>query len=80
MQKCHEIRDSSLGLCHGTGRSTIWLPLDLVLEDALTLTRVVNATSLIEVLTGKAVAILDYSLYTTCSNVHGNEMFVSPQV
>ncbi|XP_061990357.1 mediator of RNA polymerase II transcription subunit 33A-like [Rosa rugosa] len=52
VQKCHEIRDSSVGLCHGTGRSTIWLPLDLVLEDALTLTRVINATSLIDTLTG----------------------------
>ncbi|XP_004298174.1 PREDICTED: mediator of RNA polymerase II transcription subunit 33A-like [Fragaria vesca subsp. vesca] len=51
VQKCHEMRDSSVGLCHGTSRSTIWLPLDLVLEDALSLTRVINATSLIDILT-----------------------------
>nr|XP_028946817.1 mediator of RNA polymerase II transcription subunit 33A-like [Malus domestica] len=51
VHKCHSIMDSSDGICHGTGRSTIWLPLDLVLEDALNATQI-NATSSIEVITG----------------------------
>lgn len=42
---------SSAGLCHGTSRSAIWLPLDLVLEDAMDATQV-NATSAIEIVTG----------------------------
>lgn len=43
---------SSAGLCHGTSRSAIWLPLDLVLEDAMDASQV-NATSAIEIVTGK---------------------------
>lgn len=54
VHKCHSIMDSSDGICHGTGRSTIWLPLDLVLEDALNATQI-NATSSIEVITGKQI-------------------------
>ncbi|XP_016647568.1 PREDICTED: mediator of RNA polymerase II transcription subunit 33A [Prunus mume] len=51
VQKCHSIMDSSEGLSRGIGRSTIWLPLDLVLEDAMNVTQV-NATSSVEVITG----------------------------
>ncbi|KAL9410500.1 hypothetical protein AB3S75_044293 [Citrus x aurantiifolia] len=41
---------SSAGLCHGASRSALWLPLDLVLEDALDGYQV-NATSAIEIIT-----------------------------
>lgn len=44
---------SSAGLCHGTSYSSLWLPLDLVLEDAMDLSQV-HVTSAIEILTGKS--------------------------
>ena len=43
---------SSAGLCHGASRSALWLPLDLVLEDALDGYQV-NATSAIEIITSE---------------------------
>ena len=49
---------SSAGLCHGTSRSAIWLPLDLVLEDAMDASQV-NATSAIEIVTGKIYFTVD---------------------
>ncbi|GMJ01853.1 REF4-related 1 [Hibiscus trionum] len=42
---------SSAGLCHGASRSDLWLPLDLVLEDAMD-GYLVNTTSAIEIITG----------------------------
>lgn len=58
MQKFHEVMvygplSSSTGICHGTTRSALWLPLDLVLEDAMDGAHI-NAASVIEVLTGEA--------------------------
>lgn len=41
-----------MGLGHGASRSAPWLPLDLVLEDVMDGYQV-NATSAIEILTGK---------------------------
>lgn len=43
---------SSAGLCHGNSRSALWLPLDLVLEDAMDGYQV-DATSSVETITGK---------------------------
>ncbi|XP_038991714.1 mediator of RNA polymerase II transcription subunit 33A-like isoform X2 [Hibiscus syriacus] len=42
---------SSAGLCHGASRSDLWLPLDLVLEDAMD-GYLVNTTSAVEIITG----------------------------
>ncbi|XP_021806493.1 mediator of RNA polymerase II transcription subunit 33A isoform X1 [Prunus avium] len=42
---------SSAGLCHGNSRSALWLPLDLVLEDAMDGYQV-DATSSVETITG----------------------------
>ena len=39
------------GLCLGTGRSALWLPIDMLLEDAMGAQ--VNATSAVEIITGK---------------------------
>ncbi|XP_039002043.1 mediator of RNA polymerase II transcription subunit 33A-like isoform X2 [Hibiscus syriacus] len=41
----------SAGLCHGASRSDLWLPLDLVLEDAMD-GYLVNTTSAVEIITG----------------------------
>lgn len=43
---------SSAGLCQGVSRSALWLPLDLLLEDAMDGYQV-NATCGIEIITGK---------------------------
>lgn len=43
---------SYAGLCYGSGRSAIWLPLDLVLEDAMD-GHQIDATSEIEKITGE---------------------------
>ncbi|XP_021607457.1 mediator of RNA polymerase II transcription subunit 33A isoform X3 [Manihot esculenta] len=56
LQKFHEVMAlgslvSSVGLCHGASPSALWLPLDLVLEDAMDGYQV-NATSAIEIITG----------------------------
>lgn len=40
------------GLCLGTSRSALWLPLDMLLEDAMDGSQV-NATSAIEIITSK---------------------------
>lgn len=39
------------GLCLGTSRSALWLPLDMLLEDAMDGSQV-NATSAVEIITG----------------------------
>lgn len=44
---------SFAGLCHGASLSSLWLPLDLVFEDAMDGYQV-NPTSAIEIITGKA--------------------------
>ncbi|KAL8158128.1 hypothetical protein AgCh_002719 [Apium graveolens] len=56
MQKFNEVTmygplASSSSLCHGTSYSSLWLPLDLVLEDAMDLSQV-HVTSAIDILTG----------------------------
>ncbi|KAL4310939.1 hypothetical protein GQ457_01G032780 [Hibiscus cannabinus] len=56
VQKLHAVMAfgslaSSAGLCHGASRSDLWLPLDLVLEDAMD-GYLVNTTSAIEIITG----------------------------
>ncbi|XP_022722791.1 mediator of RNA polymerase II transcription subunit 33A isoform X2 [Durio zibethinus] len=56
LQKFHAIMAfgslvSSAGLCHGSSHSDLWLPLDLVLEDAMD-GYLVNTTSAIEIITG----------------------------
>lgn len=56
LQKFHAVMafgslPSSAGLCHGASRSDLWLPLDLVLEDAMD-GYLVNTTSAIEIITG----------------------------
>lgn len=58
LQKFHAVMtfgslSSSAGLCQGASRSALWLPLDLLLEDAMD-GYLVNATSAIEIITGKA--------------------------
>ncbi|CAL5415993.1 unnamed protein product [Camellia sinensis] len=60
-QEFHEVMASgslasSTGLCHGASRSALWLPLDLMLEDAMDGSQV-NATSAIEVITGLMKAL-----------------------
>ncbi|XAR57183.1 hypothetical protein NMG60_11025236 [Bertholletia excelsa] len=55
-QEFHEVMacgslPSSAGLCHGASRSAIWLPLDLVLEDAMDGSQV-NTASAVEIITG----------------------------
>lgn len=73
MQKFDEVMSygplaSSAGLCHGTTRSAVWLPLDLVLEDAMDGSQV-NATSAIEIVIGKA-SLYFYNLkFTQNKNV-----------
>ncbi|PSS06398.1 Mediator of RNA polymerase II transcription subunit 33A like [Actinidia chinensis var. chinensis] len=47
---------SSSGQCHGTSRSSLWLPFDLFLEDTMDGSQV-TATSAVEVLTGLAKAL-----------------------
>ncbi|KAL8515393.1 hypothetical protein ACS0TY_014193 [Phlomoides rotata] len=42
---------SSAGLCVGASRSALWLPLDMLLEDAMDGSQV-NATSAVEIITG----------------------------
>ncbi|KAL7144625.1 hypothetical protein ABFS83_07G024900 [Erythranthe nasuta] len=42
---------NSAGLCIGTSQSALWLPLDMLLEDAMDGSQV-NATSAIEIITG----------------------------
>ncbi|GMP56604.1 hypothetical protein CsSME_00021025 [Camellia sinensis var. sinensis] len=61
LQEFHEVMASgclsnSAGLCHGASRSALWLPLDLVLEDAMDGSQV-NATSSIEIITGLIKAL-----------------------
>ncbi|KAB1214266.1 Mediator of RNA polymerase II transcription subunit 33A [Morella rubra] len=56
LQKFHAVMtfgslSSSAGLCQGASRSALWLPLDLLLEDAMD-GYLVNATSAIEIITG----------------------------
>ncbi|XVE81519.1 hypothetical protein DITRI_Ditri15bG0071000 [Diplodiscus trichospermus] len=56
LQKFHAVMAfgslaSSAGLCHGASHSDLWLPLDLVLEDAMD-GYLVNTTSAIEIITG----------------------------
>ncbi|EXB95840.1 hypothetical protein L484_010039 [Morus notabilis] len=56
LQKFHAVMAfgslaSSAGLCHGASRSALWLPLDLVLEDAMDGYQV-EATSAIERISG----------------------------
>lgn len=57
LQKYHAVMASgslvsSAGLCHGASRTALWLPLDLVLEDAMDGYQV-DATSAVETITGK---------------------------
>lgn len=57
LQKFHAVMafgslSSSAGLCQGASRSALWLPLDLLLEDAMDGYQV-NATCGIEIITGK---------------------------
>lgn len=57
LQKFHAVMASgslvsSAGLCNGASRSALWLPLDLVLEDAMDGYQV-DATSAVENITGK---------------------------
>ncbi|XVF28935.1 hypothetical protein REPUB_Repub15cG0075700 [Reevesia pubescens] len=56
LQKFHAVMAfgslaSSSGLCHGASHSDLWLPLDLVLEDAMD-GYLVNTTSAIEIIAG----------------------------
>ncbi|XVF64981.1 hypothetical protein PTKIN_Ptkin09bG0210200 [Pterospermum kingtungense] len=56
LQKFHAVMAfgslvSSAGLCHGSSRSDLWLPLDIVLEDAMD-GYLVNTTSAIEIING----------------------------
>lgn len=51
LKEIHAVMASSTGLCHGTSRSSLWLPLDLVLEDAMDGSQV-TATSAMEIITG----------------------------
>ncbi|KAK3016179.1 hypothetical protein RJ639_007019 [Escallonia herrerae] len=55
---------SFAGMCHGASRSALWLPLDLMLEDAMDGTQV-TATSAIETITGlvKALQALNSSTW-----------------
>ncbi|KAI3469504.1 hypothetical protein Pfo_026167 [Paulownia fortunei] len=56
LQEFHPVVQSrplinSAGLCLGTSRSALWLPLDMLLEDAMDGSQV-NATSALEIITG----------------------------
>lgn len=75
VQKCHSIMDSSEGLSRGIGRSTIWLPLDLVLEDAMNVTQV-NATSSVEVITGKVDIVVDHFFYQLLAMHENKSLFL----
>ena len=62
LQKFHAVMAfgspaSSSGLLHGASQSAFWLPLDLVLEDAMDGYQV-DATSAIERITGKCIFFL----------------------
>lgn len=48
---------SSVSLCPGASRSNLWLPLDMVLEDAMD-GYLVNTTSAVEIITGKVGYLL----------------------
>lgn len=48
---CGPTFPSSLGFCHGASRSTLWLPLDLALEDAMD-GSIVNINSSVEIISG----------------------------
>ena len=56
LQKFHAVMAfgslASAGLCHGASGSALWLPLDLVFEDAVD-GSLVSVTSAIETITGK---------------------------
>ncbi|KAE9455334.1 hypothetical protein C3L33_12769, partial [Rhododendron williamsianum] len=58
---------SSAGLCHGSSRSALWLPLDLVLEDAMDGSQV-NATCAVEIITAFSLKVLlvEAVLYFEC--------------
>ncbi|KAG5554815.1 hypothetical protein RHGRI_012395 [Rhododendron griersonianum] len=58
---------SSAGLCHGSSRSALWLPLDLVLEDAMDSSQV-NATCAVEIITAFSLKVLlvEAVLYFEC--------------
>lgn len=47
-----EYLSSSASLCHGASHSALWIPLDLMLEDAMDGYQV-SATSSIEIISGK---------------------------
>lgn len=49
------------GLCFGSSRSSLWLPLDLFLEDAMDGSQV-NATSAIEIITGAITFSVTFSV------------------
>lgn len=57
LQKFHTVMafqylSSSSSLCHGASHSALWIPLDLVLEDAMDGYQV-SATSAVEEISGK---------------------------
>lgn len=54
LQDFHQSRPlvNSAGLCVGTSWSSLWLPLDMLLEDAMDGSQV-SATSAVEIITGK---------------------------
>lgn len=54
---------SLAGMCHGTSRSALWLPLDLALEDAMDGYQV-NATSAVEIISGKVRFIVIFGIYS----------------
>lgn len=58
---------SFAGLCHGASLSALWLPLDLVLEDVMDGYQV-NATSGIEIITGKNATFILHSTYFCSCN------------
>jgi hypothetical protein len=67
MQKFHDTvaigpLASSAVLCNGASHSSLWLPLDLVLEDAVDSTEI-NARSAIETITGKEYITLNNFLF-----------------
>ena len=79
-QKFHEVMASgslasSAGLCHGASRSALWLPLDLVLEDFLDGSQV-NATSAVEIITGKDnfILVVGILMYEKVDNILLNHM------
>ncbi|XP_022854265.1 mediator of RNA polymerase II transcription subunit 33A-like [Olea europaea var. sylvestris] len=65
LQEFHGILQStplndSAGLCLGVGRSAFWLPLDLLLEDAMDGYQV-YATSAIEMIAGEVISVINLS-------------------